>query len=161
MDVTETSVPIRPSAVFMLPPPLYFGVAFGAGMLLQQEFSLALPDFPGRQWLGILVLAAGIICGPMLAATFLLRRTTLNPFVSPSAFFEKGIYRLSRNPMYLGVILIYLGGCLLAGSLWPLLLLVLPLAILTQIVIPYEEASMRQTFGAAYDAYCGRVRRWI
>lgn len=63
--------------------------------------------------------------------------------------------------MYLGVILIYLGGCMLANSLWPVLLLAGPLAILTQIVIPYEEASMRQAFGIAYEAYCARVRRWI
>ena len=161
MDVTEATAPIRPLPVFMLPPPLYFGVAFGAGMLLQYSFPLAFSDFPARQLLGILALVAGIVCGPLLAATFLVRRTTLNPFASPSAFLEKGVYRLSRNPMYLGVILIYLGGCILVSSLWPILLLVFPLALLTRIVIPYEEASMRQAFGIAYEAYCTRVRRWI
>lgn len=161
MDVARVSAPIRPLPVFMLPPPLYFGLAFGAGMLLQRSFPLALADFPARQLLGILALAAGVVCGPMLAATFLIRRTTLNPFASPSAFLEKGIYRLSRNPMYIGVILIYIGGCILASSLWPILLLVFPLAILTRIVIPYEEASMRHTFGIAYEAYCAKVRRWI
>jgi len=161
MDVTEVSAPIRPHPVFRLPPPLYFGMAFGAGMLLQYSFPLTLPDFPARQLLGILALATGIVCGPLLAATFLVRRTTLNPFASPSAFLEKGIYRLSRNPMYLGVVLIYLGGSILASSLWPILLLVFPLALLTQIVIPYEEASMRQAFGIAYEAYCAKVRRWV
>lgn len=161
MDVAEASAPVRPLAVFMLPPPLYFGMAFGAGMLLQHSVPLSFFGFPARQLLGILVIATGIICGPALAITFLIRRTTLNPFARPSAFLEKGIYRLSRNPMYLGLILIYLGGCILAGSFWPILLLVLPLALLTLIVIPYEEASMRRTFGADYEAYCTRVRRWI
>lgn len=161
MDVAEVSTPVRPLAVFMLPPPLYFGMAFGAGMLLQHIFPLNFVDVPARRLLGILMLATGIACGPALAITFLIRRTTLNPFARPSAFLERGIYRLSRNPMYLGVTLIYLGGCILAGSFWPVLLLVFPLALLMLIIIPYEEASMRRTFGAAYEAYCARVRRWV
>ncbi len=161
MGVSENSAPVRPSRVFILPPPLYFGLAFGAGMLLQHAFPLPLADFPARWLLGVFIFATGIVCGPALAAFFLARRTTLNPFASPTLLFDRGIYRLSRNPMYLGVILIYLGGCLLTGSLWPILLLVIPFGILQQIVIPYEEASMRRTFGLAYDAYCARVRRWL
>ena len=161
MGVSEVSVPTRPSLVFMLPPPLYFGLAFGAGMLLQHVFPLGLPDFFAMWSLGMLVLAAGIICGPGLATFFLVRGTTLNPFASPSLLFDRGIYRLSRNPMYLSVILIYLGGCLLAGSLWPVLLLAIPIGILQHVVIPYEEASMRRTFGVSYDVYCARVRRWL
>lgn len=161
MGVSEFSAPVRPSPAFMLPPPLYFGLAFGAGMLLQRALPLAFADFPARWAFGMLLLAAGIVCGPLLAAVFLVRRTTLNPFAPPSLLLERGIYRWSRNPMYLGVILVYLGGCLLAGSLWPVALLVVPLGILQQVVIPYEEASMRRAFGPAYEAYCARVRRWL
>lgn len=161
MEFSQITAPARPSPVYMLPPPLYFGLSFGLAMLLQRLVPLALPDFGARPMLGWLLIAAGIAFGPILAAFFMLRRTTLNPFGSPRRLFEGGVYRLSRNPMYLGVIMIYLGGCLLAGSYWPLLLLIVPLGLLAQIVIPYEEASMRLTFGPAYEDYCHRVRRWL
>ena len=161
MTISDVSAPVRPPRLFLLPPPLFFGLAFGAGMLLQHVVPLTLTEFPGRQSLGFLVLIAGIICGSGLAAIFLVRRTTLNPFATPRAFLERGIYRLSRNPMYLGLVLVYLGGCLLVTCVWPLLFLIIPVAILNQIVIPFEEASMRRAFGASYQAYCARVRRWI
>jgi protein-S-isoprenylcysteine O-methyltransferase Ste14 len=151
----------RPAPWFLLPPPLYFGLAFAAGMVLHHFVPLSLGDFPGRVVAGAVLLVAGVVFGPLLAAAFLARRTTLNPFGAPSVLMTGGVYRVSRNPMYLGVLLIYLGGCVLVQSLWPLPLLVFPLAILDRVVIPFEEASMRSAFGAAYDAYCSRVRRWL
>ncbi len=161
MAISDISVPVRPSRLFLLPPPFFFGLAFGAGMSVQHFAPFTVAEFPGRQALGIFALITGVICGPALAATFLARRTTLNPFATPRAFLQRGIYRLSRNPMYLGIVLIYFGGCLLATSVWPLLFLIIPVVILNNIVIPFEEASMRQAFGAGYEVYCARVRRWI
>lgn len=161
MEFSQSSLPVRPSPVFMLPPPLYFGASFGLAMVLQRLLPLDLPDFSARPLLAWLAIATGIAFAPMLAIFFLVRRTTLNPFASPHRLFEGGVYRLSRNPMYLGVIMIYLGGCLLAGTFWPLLLLIVPLGLLSQIVIPFEETSMRREFGSAYDDYCQRVRRWL
>ncbi len=63
--------------------------------------------------------------------------------------------------MYLTLVTVYLGGTLMLGSIWPLATLVVPLAILSRVVIPFEEARMRATFGEAYREYCSRVRRWL
>jgi protein-S-isoprenylcysteine O-methyltransferase Ste14 len=106
-------------------------------------------------------LAAARTTAPCLAITFLIRRTTLNPFAAPPTFLARGLYRFSRNPMYLGVVLVYLAGTLLVGSLWPLVLLVAPLLILDRVVIPFEEANMRTAFGDSYQSYCAHVRRWV
>ena len=161
MDTLEVTIPVRPAKVFLLPPPLFFVLAFGVGMLLNAAIPLEIADFAARVPTGIAMIGIGVLLGPVLAATFLARRTTLNPFGSPSLFMTKGVFGISRNPMYLGVVLIYLGGCVLALSLWPILFLSGPLALLGLIVIPYEEAYMQSRFGAAYVAYCARVRRWL
>jgi protein-S-isoprenylcysteine O-methyltransferase Ste14 len=63
--------------------------------------------------------------------------------------------------MYVGLFVAYVGGCLLVLSVWPVLLLAVPALVLDRVVIPHEEATLRQAFGADFDAYCARVRRWI
>jgi protein-S-isoprenylcysteine O-methyltransferase Ste14 len=161
MSVEKVSTGARPAPVFLLPPPLYFGAAFAVSILLQWLVPLGFGDFPGRFAIGVGLLAIGVIGGPLLGANFITRRTTLNPFGSPSSLVTGGPYRLSRNPMYVDLTIAYLGGILLSSSLWPIPLLLIPLGILDRVVVPFEEASMRRTFGAAYDAYCARVRRWL
>ena len=63
--------------------------------------------------------------------------------------------------MYVGLTLAYLGEVGILGHLWPLALLPLVLAYLNWMVIPVEEARLTETFGGEYEAYRGRVRRWI
>jgi protein-S-isoprenylcysteine O-methyltransferase Ste14 len=162
MKRQSSTIALRPIAPLMAPPPLYFGVAFGIGALIQTHWPAALSPVPeALSVIGSFTIAAGLILALSLVSTFLIRRTTLNPFAEPSVFLAAGPYRLSRNPMYLSVIIVYLGGTLLFGSLWPLLTIVAPLLILARAVVPYEEARMAATFGEAYSSYCQRVRRWI
>ncbi len=161
MTATRSHAPARPGPIFVLPPPVYFAVAFAGAMLLHALVPLPFPDFPWRIILGTGLLVIAIIGLGVLVGSFRKRRTTLNPFGSPATLLVDGPYRFSRNPMYLGLVAAYLGGCLLAQSVWPILLLTIPLAILSRVVIPYEEASLRTVFGADYDAYCARVGRWF
>ena len=73
----------------------------------------------------------------------------------------RGVYRFSRNPMYLGGSGFFLGIALIAGSLW-LVAAYIPLGLyLGLYVIPREEAYMARAYGDDYRAYCRRVRRWI
>jgi protein-S-isoprenylcysteine O-methyltransferase Ste14 len=71
-----------------------------------------------------------------------------------------GPYRFTRNPMYVGLVLAYLGEQGMLLQVWPLLLLVLTVVYVNWFVIPVEETSLR-SFGPVYDAYRARVRRWI
>jgi protein-S-isoprenylcysteine O-methyltransferase Ste14 len=77
------------------------------------------------------------------------------------ALVTAGPYRLTRNPMYLGLVVAALGMAIWAG--WqPMLAAPLAVFATAQLVhIPFEETKMRRQFGAAYDAYAGRVRRWL
>lgn len=148
--------------LFRLPPPLLFAAAFGLGALLQRVVPLpALPPDRRVHAAGIAIVAIGIALALSLLGAFLRRGTTLNPFGAPTRLITGGAYRISRNPMYLSLVLVYLGATVLYGAIWPLLLLAAPLAVLTRFVIPQEEARLHHAFGAAYAAYCTRVRRWL
>lgn len=162
MDTGMIDARGRPLPIFMIPPPILFGISFAIGGLLQ--YLLPLPEWNARGALrlaGVAVLACAIGCGAALAVTFLARRTTLNPFATPSLFIARGAYRFSRNPMYVALAVAYIAGIVLYGSLWPVPTLLVPLLVLDRIVIPFEERRMSATFGASYDAYKRKVHRWL
>lgn len=162
MPLQSASTKPRPAPLLVVPPPLMFAVAFGAGVLLQRFVALppaAVAD--DLTWVGATVLAVSVCLGLSLAARFLVRRTTLKPFADPAVLVAGGPYRFSRNPMYLCLIVAYVGGALMFGSLWPFATLLVPLAVLTRIVVPFEEARMQAVFGARYQDYLSRVRRWL
>lgn len=163
MNTSATSHSAKPFVLFMLPPPILFGAAFGVGAFLQSWLPIPAtrPSVPALFYAGSVLLAVGVFTGALLASGFLRRRTTLNPFGRPSVLIERGPYRLTRNPMYVTILIAYLGGILMLGSVWTLLTLLAPILILNQVVIPYEETSMAARFGQSYRDYCTRVRRWI
>jgi protein-S-isoprenylcysteine O-methyltransferase Ste14 len=70
-------------------------------------------------------------------------------------------YRLTRNPMYVALTLLYLGVAAFANVLWPLLLLPVPLLLVATVHIPFEEHTLDEAFGAEYRGYASRVRRWL
>ncbi|GAB3714419.1 hypothetical protein GCM10027592_54200 [Spirosoma flavus] len=72
-----------------------------------------------------------------------------------------GIYSLSRNPMYLGLLLLYAGLSLLIGNVWTMLLLPFLVLIVTRYVIKREERYLERAFGHAYQSYKEKVRRWL
>ena len=74
---------------------------------------------------------------------------------------REGPYALSRNPLYLGLLALYLGIALMASSLWALVLFPLGVVLGDGGAIRPEERFLRQRFGPAYEEYAGRVRRWI
>ena len=87
--------------------------------------------------------------------------TGLLPGQATHAMIEEGPYRLSRNPLYVGMLALYLGLAFLAETIWGLLLF--PVAVLLVLwgAIRPEERFLRQRFGAPYDEYTRRVRRWL
>lgn len=147
-----------------LTSPVHFLLAFGAAALLQHLLALPLPhDTPllAMQWAGSLLALAALALALCCFVLFARRRTTILPGSQPSTLVVRGPYRLSRNPMYVSLVLSYIG---LAGYLavpWALVLLPLPWLALQRVLIPFEEARLRREFGASYEAYCQRVRRWL
>jgi protein-S-isoprenylcysteine O-methyltransferase Ste14 len=72
-----------------------------------------------------------------------------------------GPYRFTRNPMYVGLTIAYLGEALLLHQLWPVVLLPLVIAYVHWIVIPLEESKLQEAFGDHYVQYRARVGRWV
>ena len=156
--------PHRPTVLQRIPPPFLFVVPLIIGLLLERRFPL-LGSHPtwarGAKWVGIALIVLGV-CHALSALTlFARRRTTLAPHHRSAALVTTGVYRWTRNPMYLGLTLVYVGVSALMWAFWPLLFLPLPVIAMNASVIPMEERLLAEVFGATYATYKTRVRRWI
>ena len=124
-----------------------------------------LPLFPTKTWLEIavgvllLVFAVGIVASAR--RVFVAHGTNLNPYRPTNAVVVTGVYRFSRNPIYIAFMIVLLAFALFANSLWFVLLLPLLLLMLHFGVVKREEAYLLGKFGDSYREYCDRVRRWI
>ena len=151
-----------PRVVF--PPPLLFVAGLGASLLLDQRLGIAI-DGDGSGFsqtvIGVVLVFAGL--GVMIwgIATFLLARTAIYPNRPARQCVVAGPYRFTRNPMYVGLTIAYIGAAVVLNGVWPFVLLPLVLLALQVFVIRREEAYLRLEFREDYDAYCRRVRRWI
>lgn len=157
MDRTADGANVR------FPPPLIYiaGLALGviAGRFLNLPtlgVSLAMRRIAGigLDVVGLLVMFAG-------AGLFVRRRTAIIPFKPASTLVTSGILGWTRNPMYLGMAVFYVGLAVLLNSLAALVLLPLVLAIVQTQVIAREEAYLERAFGDEYRAYKTAVRRWF
>lgn len=148
-----------------IPPPVVlavFGVAMYALAMLVPQASIRLHPFV-RAPLVVVLGVVGVVV-PLLAAwSFKRHRTTLNPLKphESTAIVQTGLFRFSRNPMYLGMALLLAGWSValsnaLACLLWPGFVF-----YITQFQIKPEEAALRQRFGSAFERYMQRVRRWV
>jgi len=111
---------------------------------------------------GIVVMAAGGALVLETTTRFALHgRGTPAPWAPPERFVERGSYRFVRSPMYLGVILLVVGQGLLLGRAVLYAWAVAAWLIFTSFLVFYEEPQLRERFGASYDDYRRRVRRWL
>lgn len=110
---------------------------------------------------GMVLTVGGALIAFSSLGIFRAARTTTVPFETPSKLITSGPYRFSRNPMYVGLTLIYLGVAGIQVQIWPVLLLPLLAIYIHRVVIPVEEARLRGVFGDAYEQYCARTRRWV
>ena len=109
---------------------------------------------------GILVVCGAVITGSAIGI-FKHAGTTMRPDRGASTLVTTGSYRFTRNPMYLGLALVYSGIAIADQSIWALILLPVVLAILQRHAIKPEEAFLERRFGADYLVYKATVRRWI
>jgi protein-S-isoprenylcysteine O-methyltransferase Ste14 len=146
------------------PPPLWFALGFGAGYLLQRLVPLPiLPAEPAgiRGPVGWSLVAAGVVIMGSAVVAFYRAGTSPIPNKPATAFVTHGPYRFTRNPMYLGWVLVYLGAAMLANAVWPLVLLPIVVFVVRRRVIAREEAYLERRFGESYRVYRARVRRWL
>lgn len=145
-----------------IPPPVV------AGLLAALMWWLA-PEYPPLFGHGIkfvvAIAVAAIGLGLALAAVaqFVRASTTINPLEPQAAskLVTGGVFRISRNPMYLAVACLLLAWASHLDRAWALAGPVAFIAFITRFQIVPEERALAQKFGAEFDAYCRRVRRWL
>jgi protein-S-isoprenylcysteine O-methyltransferase Ste14 len=148
-----------------IPPPLLFLFPMAMGFLVHYIVPIGIVTGvrPARTlrlvgWAEILI---GLALNVWAVRTFNRLQTTVIPRRPARALAAEGPYRITRNPMYLGFAVIYLGVSFAANSFWVLLFLPEAIVFVSLFAIKLEEAYLRREFGTAYDDYCARVRRWI
>jgi len=147
-----------------LPVPWVFVLVYLMGTALEHWLRLGVSVVAPRAaslTAGVVLFAAGAVIAGWGLMIFHRIGTTTVPGQCSDRLVTWGPYRFTRNPMYVGLTLAYLGEAALLRQLWPVPLLVLVLAYLQWTVVPLEESRLREVFGADYVAYCGRVRRWV
>jgi protein-S-isoprenylcysteine O-methyltransferase Ste14 len=158
---SETEATAPGADVIFIPPPLYYVAGLGLGMLLDNVVPFPLAGRPVTAAAGAAVAAAGLVLNFVAVAGVVKHRTTIVPHRAVATLVSNGAYRWSRNPMYTGLALAYIGAALLLGSWWPIVLWPLVMLAVDRLVIRPEERYLTQRFGQAYADYRARVRRWL
>jgi len=142
-------------------PPIialfYMLIAYLLGWLVQIPF-----EAPGPiRIAGFALACIGFLFGVGAFVEFSRARTTVDPHGSVTQVVTTGIYRFTRNPIYMGLLLIIIGLPLNSGFYWGILLAPFFIVTMNRLVIEKEEAYLEKKFGETYTGYKSRVRRWL
>jgi protein-S-isoprenylcysteine O-methyltransferase Ste14 len=148
--------------VIALPPLIFLGF-LAAAAVLEAIVPLPIPvaHSLARYVVGAVLAACGFVMIAMGTRRFVAAGTNVPPTLPTTALVVDGIYRRTRNPLYLGLTLVYLGLGVAAGSLWSIGLVVPLLWVINIGVVTREERYLERKFGDGYRDYKARVRRWI
>lgn len=144
----------------ILPPTLLI-VSIGLMILLHIVIPvLRILQFPFNLF-GLVFAFTGVLISILGSNQFARRKTTVMTFDIPDELVTDGLYQYSRNPMYLGFVLLMIGVWILLGSLSPVIVVISYLIILERYYIHFEELVMERKFGVLYLEYKKHVRKWI
>lgn len=149
----------RPAIV--APPPLLYLAALALVIALQWLWPLPIPDHVVTAWIGWAALVAGLVLNLWGVRSMNRARTPINPYRPAETIVTTGAFRLSRNPLYVGLDLVLLGLTLVLNSLWGIGVFVVVLIVMHYGVILPEERYLEEKFGEAYRRYRGAVRRYV
>ena len=142
-------------------PPVWLLLGLIAVFALNETWPLLRFTSLAWQVVGAVVILMGLLLLVAANGLFVRAGTEVIPFRPVSSLVTGGVYRLSRNPMYLGMALVLLGCALTVGALSALAIPPV-FAVIVQIrFIHHEERMLQGLFPEEYPAYCARVRRWL
>jgi protein-S-isoprenylcysteine O-methyltransferase Ste14 len=146
-----------------IPPPLIYVAVFLIGFLFQSKIPIGvdLLKKQGSKIIGIIIIAFALFFMIRGMGQFLKSKNSLITIRPASSLQSNGVYNLTRNPMYLGLALIYLGLTCLIGNWWNLILFPLLILIVQEYIIKREEKYLERRFGQEYLDYKQKVRRWL
>jgi protein-S-isoprenylcysteine O-methyltransferase Ste14 len=120
-------------------------------------------DFSFNALLGTFLIVIGIVITILAIKLFKINQTTVNPLRPDTATFlvTTGIFKLTRNPIYLGMVLFCLSSVVFFGSAWCLLAVVGFIAFIVRFQIIPEERALETLFGKKFADYKSSTRRWV
>jgi protein-S-isoprenylcysteine O-methyltransferase Ste14 len=142
-------------------PPTYFAVALVAMGVLHFLVPIWRPIRFPVSYLGIPPIGVGLWMVLTSARLFDQAETTIKPFEESSTLVTEGLFRYTRNPIYLGMVLVLIGAAFALGSLTAFLVIPIFVRLIQERFIRHEEAALTEKFGSEYVDYQGRVRRWV
>jgi protein-S-isoprenylcysteine O-methyltransferase Ste14 len=145
------------------PPPLIYVAGIVIGWLLHRWRPLPITAGPSavRMMCAAAAFVAYLVFFGGAFSAFRRARTTLIPNRPATAFVTNGPYRVTRNPMYVSLVALYVSVAIVLNSWWPIVLLPLVVLAIDRLVIANEERYLGSAFPEEYAAYKARVRRWL
>ena len=163
-DTSDAAIPVPFRLLLGIPVPWVFVLTYVVGVALEAGWPFQIGPTPNAHvtsWGGAVVFAIGAVIAGWGLTTFRKARTTTVPGRTSAELVTWGPYRFSRNPMYVGLVIAYLGEAAILRQVWPVLLLPFTIAYVNWVVIPLEQRKLKEAFGEAYTRYQARVRRWV
>jgi protein-S-isoprenylcysteine O-methyltransferase Ste14 len=157
-------MPATDHADVAIKPPFLFLGALALGCLLNLVLPIGAPlASPNRLALiaGFAFVAIGLALALLSIRRFLLAGTSPIPGEPSTTLVVVGPYQFTRNPIYIGFVLVYFGLAIILTSVWVLVLLIPVLIILQRGVVEREEVYLERQFGETYTKYKARVPRWL
>lgn len=153
VQTDHANVKIHPPVLLVI----HIGIAFLLGRFI--PLPLAVPD--ALRPIGLALGVIGFLLGASAAWQFTKAHTTLDPHGSVTSLVTSGVYRVSRNPIYLGFVLMVIGIPLYFGNYWGIIIAPVMVILFNRLVIEHEEAYLEKKFGDVYTSYKSGVRRWL
>lgn len=146
-----------------IPPPFLYVVTFIAAVFIQKSVPIADAFFHlmAARIIGVCLLLVALFFLFNSLRQFFRTKNTVILIKRATSLQATGIYAITRNPMYVGLAILYLGIACFIGNWWNVILFPLLLLVVQEYVIKSEERYLVHEFGAEYDAYKSKVRRWL
>lgn len=146
-----------------IPPPLFYVLVFLASVFIQKKIPIddRMFNLVTLKIVGVILLIASLFFLVKSLRQFFLTKNTLILIKPATSLQMSGIYRITRNPMYLGLAIVYLGITCFVGNWWNIILFPILFLIMQEYVIKREEKYLMLEFGREYEDYKKKVRRWL
>ncbi len=162
MSDKEQNSPDPKSPGIVFPPPLLFALIGFGGWFAARYYPALRFEVPlWLQFVGTVMAFAGLGLEFWTLGLFKRAKTSALPWQGDQALIATGAYKVSRNPMYAGMLLLVTGLCLGLGLTLSLILIPFGALIIDRVVIAAEERYLASRFGDVYLDYCKTVRRWL
>jgi len=146
-----------------VPPPLFYIAFFYFSVLLEHDFPLGVAFLRrhNQQFIGWVLLLIGAGIGLITLFQFIRSRNSIVTIKSAHSLQTKGVYKYSRNPLYVSLFFLYFGAVIFWGNWWSIIIAPFLVMVMKLYVIKREEKYLKRRFGKAYKNYKKSVRRWF